>query len=375
MSVPGWVADPALAPVWQRLRASLQRGAATARLTGLDRDTRHALGGLLGRPVTGAVTITLGDLDAVLRHRAGMSLRAVVEHLTGPLPDRAAVAAARQAPLDLLAAVDPEWSARVRASGILSRSPDALTLVTQAVALKSELPGEPRLRTELAAAVTGDAHALDDGRPLVAVLLRAFTDTLPRTPAERRDLWERLGVVADTVSTSVLTLGLRPLGEGPRERALHAAADLGDPVPLTPWALRRLDAACGPEPVLVVENPAVLEAFAVRHGGAFPVVCTAGWPAAVAVTLLRRLDAPLAYHGDFDWRGLEICSWLQTAVGVAPWRMTAADYLTLPGGLPLQGRPVPSPWDPALAESMAERGVAVHQEQILDQLLAAWPRV
>ena len=315
MSVPDWVADLALAPVWQRLRAALQRGAATTRLSGLDRDTRHALGGLLGRPVTGAITVTLADLDAVLRHRAGVGLRSVVEQLTGPLPDRAADQAARQAPLDLLAAIDPEWAARVRTSGVLSRSPDALTLATQAVALHAELPGEPRLRTELAAAVTGDAHALDDGRPLVAVLLRAFTDTPPRTPAERRELWDRLGVVADTVSTSVLTLGLRPRADGPRERALHAAADLGDPVPITPWALRRLDPACGPGPVLVVENPAVLEAFAVRHGGAFPVVCTAGWPSAVAVALLRRLDAPLAYHGDFDWRGLEICSWLQSAGG------------------------------------------------------------
>ncbi len=41
----------------------------------------------------------------------------------------------------------------------------------------------------------------------------------------------------------------------------------------------------------------VLQAFALRHEGRFAVVCTAGWPAHVALELLDRLGAPLAYHG------------------------------------------------------------------------------
>ena len=202
--------------------------------------------------------------------------------------------------------------------------------------MRSLLPGATRLRTELAASVAGDAHALDDGRPLAALVLRGLVADVPRTVAGRRDVWESVGVLADTVSTSVLTLGLRPVAEGTREAALRAAADVGDPVHLTPWSLRRLDPGLGPERVLVVENPSVLEAFAVAHAGRFPVVCTSGWPSRVAIELLQRLGAPLAYHGDFDWRGVEICGWLHSA------------------------------------DAMAERAVAVHEEQVVGSLLAAW---
>ena len=196
----------------------------------------------------------------------------------------------------------------------------------------------------------------------------------PRSTAERRELWERAGVLADAVSSTVLTLGLRPVADDPRAARLRAAADLGDPVHLSAWDVRRTPLALDPDvPVLVCENPAVLEAFAVRCGGAYPVVCTSGWPAAVAVELLDQLDAPLRYHGDLDWRGVEICGWLVARSGVVPWRMTAADYLGAPGGAPLKGREVSTPWEPGLAAAMRERGLAVYEEQVVQELLAAWP--
>ncbi len=70
--------------------------------------------------------------------------------------------------------------------------------------------------------------------------------------------------------------------------------------------------------------------------------------------------------------------WLTGAVvrrhGAEPWRMTAADYLAgladrgdIPEGdehLRLAGRPVPTPWDPALADAMRERGSAVYEEAV-----------
>ena len=249
----------------------------------------------------------------------------------------------------------------MRISGILIRVSDSVGLVQQAIAIRQRLPGATRLRTELAASVVGDAHALDDGRPLAAVVLRGLVDVMPGTAAGRRDAWEGVGVLADTVSTSVLTLGLQPLADGARERALRAAADVGDPVHITPWSLRRMQPAVGAARVLVVENPSVIEAFAVRHGGRFPLVCTAGWPARVAVDLLQRLGVPLSYHGELDWRGVEICGWLQEQACVVPWRMTEQDYRTAPGGGPLEGRPAPTPWEPSLADAMAERGEAVHE--------------
>jgi hypothetical protein len=54
--------------------------------------------------------------------------------------------------------------------------------------------------------------------------------------------------------------------------------------------------------------------------------------------------------------------------------MTSADYLAAAGGDELHGRPVGSPWDPLLAPAMVTRGVAVHEEQILDALIEAWSR-
>ena len=364
MSVPAWLADPALLPVWRSLRAPLERGARTTRVKGLPRETRHALGAVLRRPVTGDMRIVLADLDELL----GRPLVDVVEALTGPLRDRPAEQAARDAPLAVLAQADPEWAEAVRRSGLLTRVPDARRVATEAVAVRAALSGAPRLRTELAAAVTGDAHALDDGRPLAALVLRALTDgPLPSTAGERRRLWASAGVHADTVSTTVLTLGLRPLVGG----RLLEAAERGDPVHLTPWDLQRLDPRLS-SPVLVVENPSVLEAFAVRHGGRYALVCTAGWPAHVALDLLDRLGVPLHYHGDLDWRGVEICSWLIERCGVRPWRMTVEDYLSAPGGGPLTGRRVVTPWQPALADAMERRGLAVHEEQVLEALLTDW---
>lgn len=372
MTLPPWLADPLLESVWKRLRAPLERGAQTTRLADLDRSTRHALSSVLGRPVTGDVTLVLADLDALLQDRARIALVEVVETATGPLRDRGAEREARLAPIELLASVDAAWAERVRSSGILTRVTDPVGLVEQAIAVREQLPRGIRLRTELAASVTGDAHALDDGRPLAALVLRALVDVVPGSAAGRRVVWEGVGVLADTVSTSVLTLGLRPLADGARERALHAAADVGDPVPITPWLLRRMEAALGPRQVFVVENPSVLEAFAVRHGGRFPIVCTSGWPSHVAVDLLHRLGAPMSYHGDFDWRGVEICSWLQQQAGVVPWRMTEQDYRAAPGGGPLEGRTAATPWEPSLADTMAERGVAVHEEQVIGSLLDSW---
>ena len=183
-------------------------------------------------------------------------------------------------------------------------------------------------------------------------------------------------MLADAQASTVLTLGLRPVSGDPRTARLRAAADLGDPVHLSAWDVRRIPLALDPDvPVLVCESPAVLEAFAVRHGGTYPVVCTSGWPAAVAVALLDRLGAPLPYHGDLDWRGVEICGWLVARCGVLPWRMTAADYLAAPGGTALKGREVSTPWEPGLAAAMRERGLAVYEEQVVQVLLAAWPEV
>jgi uncharacterized protein (TIGR02679 family) len=128
--------------------------------------------------------------------------------------------------------------------------------------------------------------------------------------------------------------------------------------------------------VYVCENPAVLAAAADRHGApSSPLVCLQGQPSAAALTLLRHLadqGATLRYHGDFDWGGLRIAAALLTRVPWTPWRYTAVDYRVAAGdrGVPLTGTPAASPWDPSLSEALAELGVRVEEEAVLDVLLA-----
>jgi uncharacterized protein (TIGR02679 family) len=236
---------------------------------------------------------------------------------------------------------------------------------------------------ELAARLIGNAHALDDGTPLAQVVLRALACAggvdVPVGVAARRALWERYGVSADSVSATCLTLGLRPVADGARERRLRAAAAAGDPVHLTRWDVRRTALALEPgSTVLVCENPHVLEAFAGQGGGAF-LVCVAGEPNLVALdvlTALRSGGADLLYHGDFDWPGIAIANRLIATVGVEPWLMSAADYRPAArvDGPRLVGAPVEPSWDPALRAAMERLGVAVHEEAVLDALLS-WPRV
>lgn len=410
-AVPDWLRDEGLAPLWAAVRDRLERNGVEPRggttVRGLDRDARHAVGGLLGRRVVSdTVRLDLAELDAQLHARAGSGLVGVVTALTGPLQDRLAARsardAARSAPFtavrawlaeqpDSGGAWTEQWLAGVRACGLLSRTADpavagrALVAAAQvAAALTGPSPGGDVGRNELAARVTGDAHALDDGSLCGALVVRALAAAtgrpLPRTPADRRAVWEAAGVVGDAVSTTVLTLGLRPPGGGPAER-LRAAADAGDPVHLTGWDLDRAEVVLPPgSVVLVCENPRVLEAVAVRCGGDRAVVCTAGMPATVALRLLRALHAGgavLRYHGDFDWPGIAIANRLVDVVGVVPWRMSADDYrkAVRPDGLPLTGAPVGPAWDPALGDVMRTTGVAVHEEAVLNVLLQRLPEL
>jgi uncharacterized protein (TIGR02679 family) len=388
-----WLADPALVRIWRVLRRRLEdrglRAEGRVVLTGLSREERHAASALVGRPVTTArLTVDLAALDAALARRSDAGgLRAVLEDVTGAaLVDRTARRAQRavdrEAPYVLArelvgdAAWVPGWLDGVRHSGVLARTADPVAAVRHAAQALARLPAAIA-RTELAAAVGGGAHALDDGSAAAALVLRGLAAQLgeppPVTTAQRRALWERFGVQVDLVSTTCLTVGLRAAGAGSVAARLALAADAGDPVHLTAWDLRR-STLCVPDVVLVCENPRVLEALAEQHGGRVAVVCTSGRPALVVVDVLRALaGAQLRYHGDFDWPGVAIANRLVAESGVTPWRMGAADYLGALRGprLPLSGTPVEPVWDAELGAAMRHHGVAVHEEAVLEGLVAA----
>jgi uncharacterized protein (TIGR02679 family) len=150
---------------------------------------------------------------------------------------------------------------------------------------------------------------------------------------------------------------------------------------LTLRDLRRLDRLLSAgTAVWVCENPRILEA-AMDAGTREVMVCTAGNPVVVVTMLLDRLaadGAPLCYRGDFDWAGLGIANRIIGAYGAAPWRMGTIDYeaaivaagarmVELPA---LAGAAVVAVWDADLAPVMVRSGRGVHEELILEDLVA-----
>jgi uncharacterized protein (TIGR02679 family) len=406
-TVPDWLADPALSRLWDAARGRLERShlVPTGRivLSGLRRAERHAIGDLLARPIVAdRVTVDLAQLDEVLARRSPYrGLAAAVAAVTGsPLYDRraqrSAAATAREEPLVLLRELlagetslgeiswGEAWLAGIRRSGLLTRAADPVQSARQAATVLAEvLPPNALVtsRTELAARLTGSAHGLDDGTIVAQLVLRALAldagTEPPATAGARRDLWERYGVNADTVSSTCLALGVLACGDQPGAQRLRLAAEAGDPVHITPRDLRSLRLAQHGR-VLVCENPRVLEAMADRFGGDVPAVCTSGQPRLVTMELLRRVGragAVLHYHGDFDWPGVAIANRLIAEVGAQPLLMDAADYQAAARSgratLDLTGVPVAASWDPALTTAMARLGVAVHEEAVLGEILAS----
>ncbi|MFI5530981.1 TIGR02679 family protein [Kitasatospora sp. NPDC051853] len=409
-----WLAQPELAELWTVVRARLERNglqiSGSIGLTGLDAPSREALSLLLGRRIGSPDTaVRLADLDTRLRAGAvGRGLADTVRLLGGPLTDRPAARSAAQARrTDLWASVSAslaaspladedwahQWLADVRRTGTAARLPAeaAKDLLQQAIQLLGLLraAGDPgpqfRGRGELATLVTGTAHGLDDDTLLSRLVLRglalALGAPLPGDAAGRRDLWRLAAVAPDEVSSTVLTYGLRPVGDGWRERALRERADHHAETHLTLRDLRSLDLAVPAcTRVHICENPQVVEAAAATGCGA-GLVCTSGSAATVVLELLDALAAAgceFAYHGDFDWPGIALANRIVQRYRARPWRMAASDYEHLAAHtrtqgsppLPLSGTPVDALWDPGLRPAMAALDLALHEESALHLLLA-----
>ena len=262
------------------------------------------------------------------------------------------------------------------------RAERALVTAVRCLGALPRHTGEPPCgRGELASLITGDAHGLDDGSLVGAVVLRAAAaiagTPYPSNTAGRRALWRSVGVITDEVSTTALTAGLRSTGDS----WLDERSAAGWESHLTARDLRRLHLGCPAGGVVhVCENPRVLEA-ALDAGCRSAVVCTLGQPTVVVTSLLEQLraaGAELRYHGDFDWPGITIANVLVGTHQCGPWRFGAADYLDalarlapVVAELPVLGaEPVPSCWDERLTSVMAAAGRAVHEEMLLDDLLA-----
>jgi uncharacterized protein (TIGR02679 family) len=415
-----YLADDSLSALWSTVRVRLERnGLAASGQVNVQLDDRGAdrLAGLFGTPVRpGMVKVRLAALDTALRRSAAAAgLVTVTAAITeSPLVDRRAVRAARAESwtqvwngLDVLladaglapAAWIPAFIASVRRSGLLTRAgvTAAMAAVEKAAAILGEIavcgpmsgqtavPAEAKWElAELASRCTGDAHGLDDGHLVAALVLRAaavaLDEPVPTSAAGRRELWVRLGVTPDLVSGTILVWGLRPHNGDRWAAMMRERADLRVITHLTLHELRGAAAAtplaAAGQPVHACENPQVLQAAA-RADCAQPLVCFAGNPASAGWLLLRGLieaGALVRYHGDFDWPGMAIAGRLMAA-GAQPWRLSAADYdeaaaaLEPESRLTLSGAPVRTRWDDALAGRMLHAGIAVHEESLLPVLL------
>lgn len=389
---------PELAPLWHAVRARLERGPSpVTRITvRLDRaEERSALADLLGlvRLPGATAKVRLDCLDrALLDSPATLDTRGVVEAVGGPIADVAADRIARRQEREGLwtwLATHPsitaqpalaDWVGYVRANGVLGGSVQRTQiLLHQVISVLEALPADGRGLSSLAEDVCGNPHALDDDRRLSAYVLRALACLRdvppPATAAERRLLWEQAGVACDALSTTVLTAGLRPLGNSPLATTLRIWSGTGQAAQVLLAHLRASPVeAVDHATIWTVENPAVVEAALQHFGRRCPaVVCTSGWPNTAVVELLRQLrqaGARLLYHGDLDGDGLRIASYVIARTGAVPWRMTADDYLAaVDRSTTPTGRIPDVPWDPALADAIRRRGRAVSEERVTRVLL------
>lgn len=354
-------------------------------LSRLEPHERRAIEGLLGRRSRqgGSLRVTLAELDdAVARAGLAQSFRHALELIDGPIPDVVAERAERER----------AWHAsfsqehHVRISGFLERAsarglvkrlaagkPElALKMLASASQVLARLPADGVPRSRLAAEALGDAHALDQGRPVATLVLAV----LRGEEEERdRDTWARSGVLVNELAAPVLLLNLPAVMDTPAGRLAQTACDLGTPLhlslrmllrPTPTWRVRGCD-------VFVCENPNVVAIAADRYGvDCAPLVCTDGMPSASQIVLLQQLHeqgAMLRYHGDFDWPGLRIANFVIRTFGARPWRMSADNYAPAGHGKALEGPSVAACWDAELAPRMAASGIAVDEEAIADALV------
>lgn len=389
-----------------RVRRRLELGrpvTGTVTLAEADLEQRRAMERLLGRRAgTGtSLTVSLDEVDTVLRASGAApdGLAAAARVLLGAVPDRVAAAAEETAawsaacvPLDELVQRRSElatWRAWLDTTGMLRRvvpnPAEATTLVEALVRVLDALPSPGLALGRLAATTTGDAHALDDGRPLSTLSLGAVRMLAGAAPAgdgsaaERRAAWAAVGVHRDELSSSVLCAGLPGGTATTVGRMVALAREAGEPCVLT---LRQLgrdrpDLGVGDRLVRVCENPIVVAGAADELGaGCPPLVCLSGHPSAATLRLLTVLvadGAHLTYHGDFDWGGIRIANALRDRFTWTPWRFDAQAYrsaLTSVTGGKLTGRPADATWDPDLRAALEQNGVHVQEELVLPELMA-----
>lgn len=394
-----WAGLPGPAAVLGEVRRRARRGHATEsgslRLE-LPPDHRRQVARLVGTrwDVSGR-PLRLQDVAAALAEH-GLTVREFVERVDGMaiVADRTIRAAddarredERSAAAAVLrrAGVDPAHAGVWLDDAVLPRpgTGELLALCRDVAVVRQHVAavgGRAVPLAALAASLFGDAHALDHSRLLgrASARLLAVCHGLARpTRAGRewRAVWAAAGVRCDGVSSRVLVLNLPLTGDGVAAR--WSAAGPGEPQWLTlrsvagPWSL------ASRRRVFVCENVTVVEAAADELGPACPpMVCTDGIPSNAALDLVGRLAAegcPVAVRADVDEAGLVVVDQVRRVAPSAEcWRYDVPTYLRYAGPLDLPVSTVGRGDQDlaALAGAYAAAGRALHEEELLDDLLA-----
>jgi uncharacterized protein (TIGR02679 family) len=388
----------------RRARDRLEAGrplTGTVTLATATAEQRRAAERLTGRTARSGVSlsVSLTEVDRIVRDSGAVpgGLAEAVTRLTGPLRDRnqerADLAAAWSAAFTSLdATVDgrdelARWRGWLDATGVVRRlapEPDqARVLLDQVALVLRRLPSCGVPIGQLAAECCGDAHALDEGRPVGTLVLSAVRAlaNLPfaaeGTADSRRGAWASAGVHLDELSSLVLCLGLPGDGQTALGRLLSCCREAGQPIVLTLRQLRCHDQPLHATRVRICENPVVAAAAADELGARCrPLVCVGGQPSAAGWRLLELLaagGAEFAYHGDFDWGGVRIASAVRHRISWRPWRYDRQAYEAAAAAAhplaPLVGEPAATPWDTELADAMRQRNARIEEELTLDAIL------
>jgi uncharacterized protein (TIGR02679 family) len=389
-------------------RAAVDGGVERFRLSSLTAAEHTALASLLGRPVryTSSMQVDVRTIDDSLRRACiATSLRDALERIDGPIIH---LKTSRQRREALWAAViagcdHPNVRAfleRPVGLGLLKRlsggaDQSGAQLCIDAETVLKALPAKGITRAQLAANALGDAHALDNGRPVSTLVLAVWRDiiaplrvadeTLTASQDESgdrgevadervRDIWARAGVLVNELARPALILNLPA-------RSIPAFAEItGEPTYVSLRFLLRISPSweVSGKNVFICENPNLLAIAADKLGTrCAPLLCTDGMPAAAQRTLLTQLaqaGARLRYHGDFDWAGLRIGNHVIRQYGALAWRFRVEDYVAAIQSTPRPGRQLEGPesdasWDESLAPAMQAHRQAIEEERVADRLL------
>src|SRR5216684_3003142 len=398
----------------KRLRQRFERAPLDATVEGfrigkLTAEEHAALASLLGRPLryTNSLQVDVRLIDTAFQN-AGIaaSLRDALEQLDGPITNLATTRLELQTMWsDVLGScTHRELIGLLQAPagiGLLKRlarqsPPAALQLCRRVEAVLQRLPASGITRSQLAADVLGDAHALDSGQPTATLVLTVWRQVIARTDdnnddvdieptgdselepggsAERdRDVWAKAGVLVNELARPVLFLNL------PKRDAGNHRQSPGEPVYSSLRSLLRSPPSwdVADRRVYVCENPNLV-AIAADHWGSdcAPLVCTDGMPAAAQRCLLSQLAkarAQLCYHGDFDWPGVRIGNHVMREHGAQSWRFGAADYKAAVEGASglgqaLTGKAARAFWDEGLMTAMQQHELSIAEEALAASLL------